>query len=234
MPTQPVIPEAPQVSNQEALHMHNEGTVTAGIDAARLGEIQRLRQESTNPRDFLKKMAENGTSASFPSDKVNEFKSSFGAGKIDAAGNFIGTAGSVEERLFKEGQAAVKDLADFQRYAEIMVEARRTGRTPAAVANGQFEGYANYAALRAAALKAVAVNITSEMEPEFAAVTNTAEIQAIVEERLATDPAFRRLITEGLSAIKRPTTEVSNNAEVAALDTKIAELNLQQIGRAHV
>lgn len=228
MPTQPVVPEAPQVSNQEALHMHNEGTVTAGIDAARLGEIQRLRQESTNPRDFLKKMAENGTSASFPSDKVNEFKNSFGAGKIDAAGNFIGTAGSVEERLFKEGQAAVKDLADFQRYAEIMVEARRTGRTPAAVANGQFEGYANYAALRAAALKAVAVNITSEMEPEFAAVTNTAEVQAIVEERLATDPAFRRLITEGLSAIKRPTTEVANNAEVAALDTKIAELTTQQ------
>ncbi len=228
MPTQPVVPEAPQVTNQEALHMHNEGTTTAGIDAARMDEIRRWRRESNNPRDFLKKMAENGTSASFPSDKVNEFKKSFGAGKIDAAGNFTGDPGSIEERLFREGQTAVKDLADFQRYAEIMVEARRTGRAPGTVANGQLEGYANYAALRAAALRTVATNITAEVEPEFATVTNTAEIQAIVEERLATDPAFRRLITEGLAAIKRPTTEVSVNAEVAALDIKITELTTQQ------
>lgn len=229
MPDAVAAPEAPRITNQEALHMHNEGVTTAGITPERLAQLQRLRRESADPRDFLRKMAEGGAVANFSSERTANIQLSFGGGKAkrDERGNitFSGETGSVEEQLFNEAQSVVTELKQFQSYAEILTDAARTGKTAEAVAA---EKGIDYNTTRNAALATATNEILFELDPELRAVTDPEAIKRIVDERLMKDPAFRREVSTLLSQIKLPNTEISGNAEAQALQQNKENITKRQ------
>ena len=213
-------PELPKVTNTEALHMHNESVVTAGITADKLEQLAKERAASKDPREFLRKVVDGTAVQSFSADRTANLLSSFGGGNATKTetGEIIikDGAGEIETQRFNEAQGIIAELAGFQKYAEVLKEAQGTGKTAPEIATEK--GYGDFNELRSKALKTLTTELLRDISPELAGL-NEGELQTIVDERLAKDPAFRAEVSTLLSQVKIPTTEISKNSEAEQLTT---------------
>jgi len=213
-------PEVPKVTNTEALHMHNESVVTAGITADKLEQLAKERAASKDPREFLRKVVDGTAVQSFSADRTANLLSSFGGGNATKTetGEIIikDGAGEIETQRFNEAQGIIAELAGFQKYAEVLKEAQGTGKTAPEIATEK--GYGDFNELRSKALKTLTTELLRDISPELAGL-NEGELQTIVDERLAKDPAFRAEVSTLLSQVKIPTTEISKNSEAEQLTT---------------
>lgn len=224
----PITSEA--VTPQEALLTHNTPKVdTLGMTPEQLKELEGLREQSPDKREFFQSIIEGKVNAPFTSERTENLALSFGGGKAKREKDgdpikFDGDPGSVEARLFNEAQAEITSLQKFQQYAELLAKAQQKGIS--------FEDYAKEAGvagfedIRTEALETILSDVLYS-SIEGLDTMDPKDLQDLIDNHLVQDPAFRNELSNLLGKIKLPRTEITSNTEADVLNSKIGELDAQ-------